>query len=161
SESHADDEARDGTRHEEGRVRNSVGLRSLAPSEVRVRSQARMSGRGHGLGKLVRTKNRKGQTVYRGDWVGSDGKRHRKHRGTDKRAAEQQLAALVRTRDLAARGMALEETQEQRLRDVLDRWRAEVRATRSAKYADLIDESVKRFCHALGAIRVRDLSVER
>src|SRR5262245_20468815 len=117
--------------------------------------------RGRGRGKLRRGKDSHGKPVYVGDWIGPDGKRHRRVLSSDKQVAERMLAKLVRERDLEAAGLAVEDSQERGLSEVIAKYETDLATYRRASHVRRVKEILARLQADLGPIRVRDATPER
>ncbi len=122
-----------------------------------------MSGRqkGRGRGRLIRQKGADGRHVYLGDWIGADGKRHRRSLSSDKLVAERMLAKLIRERDLAASGLIVEEGMERRLVDLTTAYVADLRAIRTESYADRVEADLRHLSDYLGNVKIREVVPER
>ena len=101
-------------------------------------------GRGLGPGRVVREKRSGGRTVYVGHWTDSARKPHRKVLGTDRRVATRRLAEIVRKRDLAEQGMAVEGWAERPLPELQAAYLADLSARCSeGRWSESLEPSAR------------------
>lgn len=119
-----------------------------------------MSGRqkGRGRGRLIRQKGADGRFVYIGDWVGSDGRRHRRVLSSDKSVAERMLAKLVRERDLVTAGMVVEDGGAAFLAEVVDAYLRDLETFRRPSYVESVRRGLEKLKTVIGPVRVRDVT---
>src|SRR5262245_46302262 len=108
-----------------------------------------------GGGRLLKKDGR-----YIGIWTDARGRRHRRLLSTDKRIAERALAAEIRTRDLEANGLLVEEGMERRLSEIRDRYLAELRSYAKPTHIRRIEHVTGKVIDAVGDIPVRDLRLD-
>ena len=109
-----------------------------------------------GNGRIWRRKQARG-SIWVGDWKDAAGKRHRKALSSDKRIAERLFTDILRKRDLCAAGLGIEEGFDLLIEELLDEFLVDLRARRSARYADRAESCIRRVIRETGAKRVRDL----
>ena len=117
-------------------------------------------GRGLGPGRVVPEKRSGGRTVYVGHWTDSARKPHRKVLGTDRRVATRRLAEIVRKRDLAEQGMAVEGWAERPLPELQRAYLADLSARCSAGHVERQRGALERVLGAIGARTVGDLRTD-
>ena len=116
-----------------------------------------MRGRALGRGRLLRREGRAGQVAYLGDWVGPDGKRHRKLLSGDKRTAERMLADVIRKRDLELSGLLPEHVEDVRLGDLAARYLSSLDIRTSSSHARVTRRDLNRILRGLEARTLQDL----
>lgn len=117
-------------------------------------------GRGLGPGRVVREKRSGGRTVYVGHWTDSARKPHRKVLGTDRRVATRRLAEIVRKRDLAEQGMAVEGWAERPLPELQAAYLADLSARCSEGHVERQRGALERVLGAIGASTVGDIRTD-
>ncbi len=108
-----------------------------------------------GNGRTFKRKQKSG-AVYVGDWVGADGKRHRKALGSDKRVAQRRLADLIRRRDLSVAGLDKEEGFDLAADEIIDEFLADLRAKRTPDYCDRVVIMLDNVRKGMGIRTMRD-----
>ena len=117
-------------------------------------------GRGLGPGRIVAEKRADGRTVYVGQWTDSSRKPHRRVLGTDRRVATRRLADIVRQRDLADQGMAVEGWAARPLPELQAAYLADLSARCSEGHVERQRGALKRVLGAIGASTVGDIRTD-
>ncbi len=108
-----------------------------------------------GGGRLLKSGGR-----WLGVWTDARGRRHRRTLSTDRRIAERALAAEIRTRDLEANGLLVEEGMERRLSEIQERYLQELASYAKPAHQRRIAHVTAKVIAALGDIAVRDLRLD-
>lgn len=117
-------------------------------------------GRGLGPGRIVAERRADGRTVYVGQWTDSSRKPHRKVLGTDRRVATRRLADIVRQRDLADQGMAVEGWAARPLPELRAAYLADLSARCSEGHVERQRGALERVLGAIGASTVGDIRTD-
>ncbi len=117
-------------------------------------------GRGLGPGRIVAEKLADGRTVYVGQWTDSSRKPHRKVLGTDRRVATRRLADIVRQRELADQGMAVEGWAARPLPELQTAYLADLSARCSEGHVERQRGALERVLGAIGANTVGDIRTD-
>lgn len=117
-------------------------------------------GRGLGPGRIVAQKRSDGRTVYVGHWTDSARRPHRRILGTDRRVATRRLAEIIRTRDLAEHGMAVEGWAERAVDELQAAYLADLQARCSKGHVDRQRGALERVLATIGARTVGDIRTD-
>lgn len=117
-----------------------------------------MKGRQLGRGRLVRTQDEAGRSVYRAEWTDDRGRRHRVNFGPDKGEAQRRLSKVIRERDLARAGMAGEDGLDGLFSQLVDDYLGDVKMRATAASHRTRSESLTLFIKLSGVVRVSDVN---